>query len=173
MNSSLQWTVDLSSILSMFCTFISCRANLCLCPDCILGPWTLPMCMFGRILASHINTYCTTLFQNRYSYISGHSWKLAVIRSLITQQKHILSFCMTSNQNKRYSSTVAIYRSHLWNNHLIFATVVEGYPLPIGACRAVWVPGQDLHGFDAQLQRILSLHCTPYVRPGLVSKYIM
>ena len=46
-------------------------------------------------------------------------------------------------------------------------TTKDVYTETIGACRAVWVPGQDLatpHLMRNCGKRILSLHCTLYVR---------
>ena len=46
-------------------------------------------------------------------------------------------------------------------------SILEIHPWSIGACRAVWVPGQDLatpHLMRNCGKRILSLDCTLYVR---------
>ena len=51
-------------------------------------------------------------------------------------------------------------------NHTMYRSPEMMY-LAIGACRAVWVPGQDLampHLMHNCRKHILSLHCTLYVR---------
>ena len=56
---------------------------------------------------------------------------------------------------------------HLMTYDKIYLFIFLSVTYTIGACRAVWVPRQDLAtpGFDEQLQHILSLHCTLYLRP--------
>ena len=78
--SSMNSWLKLNSIHVLY--FYILQSLISLCPDCILGPWTLPMCMvrgvLGRFLASHINKYCTTC-----------SFRIGIPTSVVTHENQV------------------------------------------------------------------------------------
>ena len=80
--------------------------------------------------------------------------------------RHIQTIIRQSTTNRKNNNSVPQFHLEKCLRENCLGIVQLGMLLCIGACRAVWVPGQDLamlHLMGNCGKRVLSLHCTLYV----------